>query len=296
MKASVKTLSAGARERLSKSRAAPPEPGFAGPGHTAVEVLGSQRLGEAGPFVFLMDDRLDFTPGQAVGGAHPHAGLETVTLMLEGSLDDSAEGLMNEGDLLWMTAGRGIIHNEHVTAGGRARILQLWIALPSRLRFAEPGFERVPLQTLPIRREPGVEARLYSGRSGDLVSPTRNLVPVTLVEFRLQPNASISQTLSGSYSGLFYGVSGSLTIGGMPLAQDEIGWIDRADVSETCFELRTGAEGARVILYAGEPLGEPIVQRGPFVAGSMNEIAGFHRSFQSGAFRRLSELEPTNNP
>jgi len=296
MKASMAMKSAAARERLSKSRAEEPAPGFAGPGHTAVEVLGSERLGRAGPFVFLMDDRLDFEPGQAVGGAHQHAGLETVTLMLEGALDDSAEGLMEEGDLLWMTAGKGIIHNEEVTALGRARILQLWIALPTKLRYAEPAFERVPLRSLPIRREPGAEARLYSGRTGDLVSNTRNLVPVTLVEFRLEANASITQSLPGAYSGLFYVVSGSLEIGGMPLAADEIAWIDRGDAGDTPFELLAGAEGARVILYAGEPLGEPIVQRGPFVAGSMSEIAGFNRTFQTGAFRRLSTLSPPNNP
>jgi redox-sensitive bicupin YhaK (pirin superfamily) len=282
------TLSAGARERLTKSRAAPPEPGFAGPGHTAVEVLRSERFGEAGPFVFLMDDRLDFQPGQAVGGAHPHAGLETVTLMLEGSLDDSAEGLLEEGDLLWMTAGKGIIHNEEVTATGRTRLLQLWIALPNKLRYVEPRFERVLLNALPIRREPGAEARLYSGRTGDLVSATRNHVPVTLVEFRLEGGASIKQVLPEAYGGLFYVVSGSLTIDGTPFAENDIGWIDRA--GDAPFELKAGGEGARVILYAGEPLAEPIVQRGPFVAGSMSEIAGFHREYHSGAFRRLSEL------
>jgi quercetin 2,3-dioxygenase len=121
-------------------------------------------------------------------------------------------------------------------------------------------------------------------------------VPVTLLEFRLEPHASISQSLPGAYSGLFYVVSGSLNIAGLPLVKGDIGWIDRASDEHTRFALEAGAEGARVVLYAGESIDEPIVQRGPFVAGSMEEIAGFHRAYHSGAFRRLSELRPSNNP
>ena len=92
----------------------PPGPGFIGEGHTAVEVLDPRALEQSDPFVLLMDDRLDIAQRRAIGGAHPHAGLETVTLILEGSLNDRDEGALGAGDAIWMTAGRGIIHNEHV--------------------------------------------------------------------------------------------------------------------------------------------------------------------------------------
>ena len=157
---------------LSRRVMTPPEaPGFAGPGHTAVEVLRPTALDRTDPFVLLMDDRIDFGSGRQIGGAHPHAGLETVTLVLDGSIEDRDEGVVSAGDAIWMTAGRGIIHNEHVNAQGYVRVLQLWIGLPRQLRDTEPRFELIPFATLPIRREPGVEARLYSGSSGALSSP-----------------------------------------------------------------------------------------------------------------------------
>lgn len=279
-----------ARPVARKTRAAPQGPGFAGPGHTAGEVFGPRDIARTDPFVMLMDDRLDFHPGQPVGEPHPHAGLETVTLLLEGSLNDPAEGLLEKGDLAWMSAGRGVIHNEDVTATGYARILQLWVALPQALRGGLPDFELVPLSSLPIRREPGVEARLYSGRSGALVSPTRNRVPITIVDFRLEPGARVNQALPGAYTGFFLVDAGSVEAGGMALTAGELGWIDRLDAAETDLALQAGPDGARVVLYAGQPIGEPLVQRGPFVAGSEAEITDFHRQYRSGAFARMRDV------
>jgi redox-sensitive bicupin YhaK (pirin superfamily) len=246
--------------------------------------------------VVLVDDRLDFTPGQLVGGAHPHAGLETVTLVLEGALDDSVEGLLETGDVAWMTAGRGVVHNEYVRTIGRTRFLQLWVALPQRTRSVDPALEVVPLRTLPIRREPGVEARLYSGRTGVLVSPTRNLVPITLVDFHLQPNASVTQALPGTYSGLLYVTSGSVRAGRKRIESGEVGWLDPVGAIETELSLQADSDGARVILYAGRPVGEPLTARGPFVASSDAEIAAFYRDYRAGAFPRLSKLGRLGTP
>jgi redox-sensitive bicupin YhaK (pirin superfamily) len=178
----------------------PPAPGFAGPGHTAVEVLAPDALATSDPFVLLMDDRIDLGPGP-VGGPHPHAGLETATLIVDGWIRDRDEGLLRAGDALWMNAGRGIIHNESVEAPEPTRVLQLWIALPPGARDSEPGFQVIALDTLPIRREPGVEVRIYSGRSGGLRSPTPNHAPVTLVDIRLEAGAAVDQELPRSYGG-----------------------------------------------------------------------------------------------
>src|SRR5688500_17262659 len=105
----------------------PPTPGFIGEGHTAVQVVAPTGLAKSDPFVLLMDDRLEIARRRQIGGPHPHAGIETVTLLIEGTLHDRDEGELTAGDVIWMTAGRGIIHNEAVEAEGRARILQLWI-------------------------------------------------------------------------------------------------------------------------------------------------------------------------
>jgi quercetin 2,3-dioxygenase len=273
-----------------KTRASAPAPGFAGPGHTAVEVVRADALAETSPFVLLMDDTLDFGPGQPVGEAHPHAGLETVTLMLEGSLDDAAEGLLKTGDVAWMTAGRGVVHNEDVKATGRARILQLWLMLPRAARDSDPELQLVPLSTLPVRREPGVEARLYSGSTGALRSPTRNRVPVTMVDFTLAPGAAVTQELPGGYTAFLYVIDGSVRVGDDVLITGDVGWLDRARQDVTHLRLAAEAAGARVVLYAGEPQNEPIVQRGPFVAGSQSEISAYYAAYRAQSFPGLSDI------
>ncbi len=96
-----------------------------------------------------------------MGGAHPHAGLETVTLFLEGNVADKDD--TTPGDAQWMTAGRGVIYSENILAAGRSRILQLWIRLPKADRSVPPRVQLLRKATLPIRREPGAEVRLYSG-------------------------------------------------------------------------------------------------------------------------------------
>jgi redox-sensitive bicupin YhaK (pirin superfamily) len=286
----------GIERRIASVQATPPAArGFAGAGHEVVEVLRPDALAHSDPFVLLMDDRLDFEDGRSIGGEHPHAGLETVTLLLEGSLRDRDEGTLNEGDAVWMTAGRGIIHNEHVEAAGRARILQLWIGLPKALREVAPSFERIPLASLPVRREPGVEARLYSGESGALRSTTRNLVNVTLLDVRLDAGAEFEQALPARYNGFVYVVGGAMRAGadGVSLKEGQVGWLDRVDVdapSVASFIAERG--GARFVLYAGEPHAEELLQHGPFVAGSEQEFVRFFQQYRAGRFERLSTLSP----
>jgi hypothetical protein len=265
----------------------PVEPGFLGRGHTAVQVLDSTDLPASDPFVLLMDDRLDLGARKAIGGAHPHAGLETVTLILEGSLYDRDEGELAAGDVVWMTAGRGIIHNEHVEAGGRVRILQLWIRLPARDRTLAPRFEVVRAATTPTRHEPGVMARVYSGASGELRASTANRAPITLVDLDLQPGARFEQELPASYQGFAYVIAGDATIGGAHVATGQVGWLGGGDGP---LAFVAGASGARVVLYTGEPQREPLVHYGPFVAGNLAEIHDFNRRFRNGEFTSMSAI------
>lgn len=266
----------------------PPAPGFIGEGHTAVEVVAPTDLAASDPFVLLMDDRLDIKEQRQIGGAHPHAGLETVTLVLDGVLHDRDEGDLGPGDVLWMTAGRGIIHNEAVEAVGTSRILQLWIALPASARGTAPRFELVRAAQAPIVRAPGVEARLYSGVSGPLRSATKNIVPITLVDVQLAPNAVFTQELPTSYNGFVYVIDGDVEIGGETLRRGEVGWF--APGASTSLVSRADARGARYILYAGEPTRDSLLQHGPFVAGSAVEIRELYRRFRSGDFISMSHL------
>jgi redox-sensitive bicupin YhaK (pirin superfamily) len=281
--------------RLSRVTATPPPaPGFIGPGHTAVEVLEPRHLEASDPFVLLMDDRLDLPARRQIGGPHPHAGLETVTLVLEGTIWDRHEGELTAGEIAWMTAGRGVVHNEHVEAAGHVRILQLWIGLPSRVRDVAPAFKVLHRGEVPVRSEQGAVARVYSGRSGSVASSLQTLLPVTLVELVLEPGAQIEQELPASYRGFLYVVSGELTVSGDPrvLKPGEVGWFEGAKGASaaTVMSLAARHAGARVVLYAGEPHGEALVQRGPFVAQSGDGLAHFFRQYQAGRFTPLSEV------
>ena len=191
-----------------------------------------------------------------------------------------------------MTAGRGIIHSESIEASGRSRILQLWIALPARDRGLAPRFEIVRRDEAPVVRAPGAEARLYSGASGTLRSPTLNRVPVTLIELTLAPGATFHQTLPASYNGFFYVVEGEVDVGNQRVAAGQVGWLAPSAAANLATDLviLAGASGARLVLYAGEPIGEPLMQHGPFVAGSPAEINEFHRQFRAGRFAPMSQV------
>jgi quercetin 2,3-dioxygenase len=269
----------------------PPAPGFIGEGHTAVEVVTPAALDASDPFVLLMDDRLDIKTRRQIGGAHPHAGIETVTLVLEGTLVDRDEGELSTGDVLWMTAGRGIIHNEAVDVGGKARILQLWVRLPESARSTAPTFQMIRKASAPVRAERGAVARLYSGSTGGLRSTTQNHAPVTLVDLTLGPNATFEQELPLSYNGFVYLVDGSVGVGASSLETGQVGWLDRpTGIGASTLKFAGGERGARMVLYAGEPQREPLIHHGPFAAGSVAELEEMFHRYRAGRFESMSAI------
>ena len=270
----------------------PAEPGFMGVGHTAVPVIEPGVFTRTDPFIFLMDDRVEPRAGH-LGEAHPHAGFETVTLMLEGTLIDRDEGRLDAGDALWMTAGSGVIHNEEMTSEGRVRLLQLWLSLPREERWTAPGFQRIPLASLPVRSAPGARVRLYSGRSGAVTSPTSNHVPVTLADVELEPDVSIDQDLPASYHGFVYVIGGSLRVGPdrRTVVAGQVAWLTRpGGEGASSLRIEGGEGGGRALLYAGEPTRAPIAAHGPFVADRREDLVRLYEEFQAGRFPRMSAL------
>jgi redox-sensitive bicupin YhaK (pirin superfamily) len=273
---------------------APPSPGFIGDGHTAVSVVDPKEFSQNDPFIVLMDDRIDLEPGREAGGAHPHGGFETLTFVVEGELRDRDEGTLRTGDVLWMTAGSGVIHNENVVPLGKSRILQLWLTLPQQERWTAPRFEHIARDAAPVRREPGVEARVYSGSSGSARATTHNYVPVTLVDLRLQPGARFEQELPDSYNGFLYVLDGTVSVGKerTRLAAGQVGWL--AEVPDTssvgALRVTAGDNGARLVLYAGERQGVPIVMHGPFVGENRDDIRRLSKLYVGGKMPRISEI------
>jgi redox-sensitive bicupin YhaK (pirin superfamily) len=228
-----------------------------------------------------------------VGEEHPHAGFEIATFVLEGALRDRDEGVLRAGDVQWMTAGRGVIHGEHVVPEGRTRILQLWLALPEAERWAEPRFELVRREAAPVRRAPGVEVRVYSGGSGEWHAPAGQHAPMTLVDVRLESGATLEQDLPTSYNGFVYVLEGAARVGddGAPLRAGQVGWLDRPDAEGPGLVRLTGdSGGARLVLYAGQPVNAPIVMHGPFVGGTRADIMRVSRDYIEGRFERMSAL------
>ncbi|MFL5575145.1 MAG: pirin family protein [Gemmatimonadaceae bacterium] len=272
----------------------PPAPGFMGEGHTAVPVVEPNDIQRSDPFILLMDDRLDLPPGRRAGGPHPHAGFEIVTFVVEGALRDRDEGLLEAGDVVWMTAGSGVIHGEDLVPLEKSRILQLWLTLPSSARWVPPRFERIARDAAPLRREPGVEARVYSGSSGPARAATHNYVPVTMVDVRLDAGAVFEQELPGSYNGFVYVLDGDVIAGGPAqkrLTAGEVGWLADADAAtSTSLRLTGAAHGARVAFYAGERQGVPLVMHGPFVGETRADLMRVSQDYVHGRMPRLSEL------
>ena len=282
------------QRRIARVVTVPPlAPGFVGPGHLAAQVVAPEDFALNDPFIMLADDHLDIGD-RPVGGPHPHAGFETVTLVLDGAIYDRDEGgMIQAGEVQWMTAGRGIIHGENVATTGKVRLLQLWLTLPKSQRWATPGFQDIHADAVPIRREPGVEIRIYSGASGGLRAATRNHVPVTIAEIALKGRARVEQHIPTSYNGFAYVIHGAVGIGedGALLQEGQVGWLDRPEGEGTsALRMVTDEEGARVVLYAGQPQGDPIVSYGPFIGDSKDDIVRLYAEYRAGRFDRLSDL------
>src|SRR5580698_10478515 len=135
------------------------QPGFLGAGHTARPLLNGS-FSETDPFIMLMDDLLDKKDNIPVGGPHPHAGFETVSFLLEGEIGDEAHK-MRGGDFQIMTAGSGIVHTETIDKISRLRLLQLWLNLPKKLRWATPRVQDLQQEHVPVLSENGVLIKLY---------------------------------------------------------------------------------------------------------------------------------------
>src|SRR3954470_6845733 len=149
------------KRKLVRIETPKPQAGFLGADHTARAVI-TGGFSASDPFIMLMDDYLDKKDNNPVGGAHPHAGFETVSLLLEGEVGDAAH-TMKAGDFQIMTAGSGIVHTETIDKAAKMRLLQLWVNLAKKDRLATPRVQDLPLEHTPTFDEGGVDIKLYSG-------------------------------------------------------------------------------------------------------------------------------------
>lgn len=278
------------------SRIVTPGPAIAGcrkVGHSFIEVIHPDDFIDTDPFIRFTEDRMQ-NGNKEIGAPHPHAGFEALGLLLEGAIRNRENGaLLNAGDLIWLTAGSGIIHNENIETATPVHALQLWLTLPKKDRWTAPAIQDLRLDAIPLRRTPGVEVRLYSGVSGEYRATTQNRVPVTLADIELSGGIVFSQEAPSCYNGFVYVLSGAARFGADAtlLRGGQIGWLDRPDDdTRALLSIAAGENGVRFIFAAGQPQRDPIVTYGPFVADSQSEIYRLYREYCSGRFKRTREI------
>ncbi len=255
--------------------------------HRAGPVLEPGFWEDYDPFLLLMDDRFE----KGAFDIHPHRGMETITFVIDGSINhyDSVTGeggKLKSGDFQFMTAGRGVVHNESPDEGESVHLLQLWVNLPRTYKMVEPRYQNIPKIAAPVRQEEGALIRVYSGSSGPVVSKTLNYVPVTFVEVIAEGNTSVRQDLPGSYNGFIYILEGSGTFGKnqVQASKGQALWLEKADHSNMSYIEVTSNENVRFVLFAGEPLNEPVVARGPFVMNTEEEIEQAYADYRKRKF------------
>jgi redox-sensitive bicupin YhaK (pirin superfamily) len=241
---------------------------------------------DADPFLLMAEDFFE----RGTFGPHPHRGIETVTYIIDGNLEHfdnkAGGGELHPGDVQWMTAGKGIIHSEEPAVGEVVHCLQLWINLPSDKKMTEPRYQNMRAQDMPVRHEDGATIRVFSGSSADVKADTKNHVPVTVVEIKLEPGATVIQDLPGSYNGFLYVINGKGTFGNEDTAGEkgQVLWLERGLTAEKSEVKIHALEKMHIMLYAGQPLREQVVARGPFVMNTEEEIVQAYKDFREGKF------------
>ena len=277
-------------KRLHHVYSPPAQPGFLGKGHVARPVIQID-FSESDPFIVLMDDILDKKDDAPAGGPHPHAGFETVTLVIEGEIGEGSHK-MKAGDFEMMTAGAGVVHTETITEQTRLRILQLWLNLPKKDRWAEPRVQKLRAEHVPSAENKGVNVRVYSGSFSGLSSPVQNHTPIIIADIKLDAGKSLREQIPGNFTTFIYVLQGSVKGGSENtiVGQDQVGWFDRSDDPMSTVLLQAGEEGARLVLYSAEPQKHEIVSHGPFIADSMDEIKDLYAAYRQGKIQHIHDV------
>ena len=243
------------------------------------------------PFLVLVEDWM-----REPGGFpdHPHRGIETVTLVLDGELHHADNrgnsGVLAEDDVQWMTAGKGIIHAELPNEDKASHTLQLWLNLPAAAKMVDSAYQDLLAERALRVDEAGANLRLLSGTVEGIAAPAQTQTPVQYLDLRLNAGARIDLPVPASHNGFVLVVEGAVKVGADRVqgSEGQVLWLHyplapRGDARLD--SLRIEAEvPARVLAVSGEPIGERVVAYGPFVMNSEEEIRQAYLDFHRGLF------------
>ncbi|WP_426141601.1 pirin family protein [Pseudomonas sp. DWP3-1-2] len=265
------------------------QPTSDGAGVSLTRVFGGPGVEQFDPFLMLDEFGSD-NPDEYIAGfpPHPHRGFETVTYMLEGRMRHEDHmgnvGLLQGGGVQWMTAARGIIHSEMPEQEeGVMRGFQLWLNLPGKTKLSDASYQDIQPENIPrLTTEAGVEVVVIAGRFDDgsvqqMGAVQRPDTEPQYFDFHMPAGSRISPRIPEGHRALLYVYEGTLEIAGQPQAVSASRLVRLSNEGQ--LQLNSAA-GARVLLIAGKPLGEPIVQYGPFVMNTREEIEQALRDFR----------------
>ncbi|AYZ15925.1 MULTISPECIES: pirin family protein [Klebsiella] len=228
-------------------------------------------------------------------GEHPHRGFETVTVVYSGEVEhrDSTGrgGVIGPGDVQWMTAGAGILHEEFHSAaftrtGGELKMIQLWVNLPAKDKMTHPGYQSITADVIPDVDLPNNAGRIrvIAGRYEDTVGPAHTFSPLNVWDLQLNQSQEITLHQPAGWSTALVVLEGEIVVNGEGNAHER----QLVVLSQKGEALHLAAStNAKVLLMAGEPLQEPIVGYGPFVMNTKAQIAEAVRDFNSGHFGQI---------
>ena len=263
-------------------------PASDGAGVKLTRLLGTPDLRVLDPFLMLDKFHSD-NPDDYLAGfpPHPHRGFETVTYMVEGRMrhkdNKGHEGVIEPGGVQWMTAAGGIVHSEMPEQeDGLMSGFQLWVNLPKAEKMKPAAYQEYDADRVAADTREGVVAKIVAGRTSKGVEGPVTGVTVEpfYAELVMQPGAVFEEPVSDAKTAFAAVHSGSVETGGATLSEAMLGVFGKGDV----LRLTAGEQGARVILAAGKPIGEPIVWGGPFVMTTEGEVRQAMLDYQQGRF------------
>jgi redox-sensitive bicupin YhaK (pirin superfamily) len=228
-------------------------------------------------------------------GSHPHRGFETVTIVYEGEVahkDSTGQGgIIGPGDVQWMTAGSGILHEEFHSEGfakngGTLNMVQLWVNLPAKLKMTKPGYQAILNQQIPkieLQNSAGV-ARIIAGEFDGNTGPANTFTPMNVIDLQLN-KGSTSISVPEGWNASLVVLKGAIEAGEGVVAKDA----QMLMFSNQGQDIEVNVlEDSIALLLSGEPINEPIIGYGPFVMNTKEEIAQAMQDFNSGAFGKIT--------
>ncbi len=262
-----------------------------GAGVRLKRIFGYPEVPRFDPFL-LLDDFGSDNPDDYLAGFpwHPHRGIETVTYMVSGEVEHSDslgnEGVIGAGDMQWMTAGSGIIHQEMPRRiDDHLRGFQLWVNLPAALKMTEPRYREVAAASIPVvSPHPGMTIKVIAGEMVGVRGPVQDVaVKPVYLDITLEPGADIEHPTPPTHTVFAYGVAGNGTVGPHSAHALRAGQLALFAPGGSV-TAAAGERPFRFLLISGRPLGEPVAWSGPIVMNTKEELATAFRDYQEGKF------------